>query len=1182
MQVENELNDDIEFELHAKQCASASPDRHHVRSYDTYGSSPWEIVPDILRMYGMCSYHSWFEYLEFIDPVDKVRHANAGVCTPQDMAKGRCASPASFNAFESLWWDTQRAYSQPSMLTLYETRKFQVLPHPCDRDYQHAEGMVGCAPVMEPNQRTSLGLVNMDKLVRHTMPMGKEYATHAQTLLRNGYMNMLGRPPFDYSDGTAMRKSGFLSSDTLLGSNGDTIFVPCKSVKQCFEDKFTHHAKEVTRRVFIEAASQGPGRNALMRDWRANDATRCGIFGVWISDENAENPTGINIMCPGTNPQTHWCCAIDVAVSPLFYLLHAFGPSVLPDLDATCNKPPLNGMFSSSSQSSYQIFSRSKVESLVKQIGRHYAVPRSSAAQTFIQEKARLLNELLNEFSPPTTEIPTSNDYIQIMDCSVALYSKLQQKAICQDPSKPDSGPFCASYHLGFETDENRQLVRTSTESQARSSLYFFLPNTMLEFPFAWWHKCVLLQGRQLASSSPQEALHCREWKENTISAEDMETMEGIYDEEDVRGVLLRVQGGVTSDVVRTAITQLDEALQFALSNFTVSGSRDRAELTSRDTLIAGSAMLEQVLPRSMLRIGAPHNYNMKCYSMAFLPPTAKDFVERGDAYGTDCATNMLMWIHNENANASRYDPPPGKSYPDKGRPGIQPECFVFREQDLTYLSGASYMLNVFQYLSDRFTGNASVFSKSSDSMVHKGLQLADFFSSEYNDAVQGLLIAEFVPPELTGLPTRTPSFSSATGSMRTDSDEFKDYTGPAPCVTTGDIGDRFPECQKTVGDPVPLTTAHCDSLYTQALADIIDYSQRIVSVPTYEISKRWPDPPLYCVWACGINWEGYKQPVHTGLDEETTKALKERLASWNTSCYQDAALKDGNTCVKSDAAAIRKAMLLAKRREYVQEVCGPYVDEAVKYIRDREGLETILNALSLGTASDILDSVQSKSKAGGKGGLSKRAESYLSDDTAKHVTRYPYACKRLTVETTGSVLVDSVREKLSYNDIKVSQNFDKMKEERSKCKAGQKCAYNEFTDKLYQLITSSALDTVSHNCSIYTDKCINAYQRLSETQKKSKKLDASFIWKAKDSTKECLALAVVTGNLDCKYWLSDGLYADIAAVKPLSNKAVRSAVRNKAAGWTVVESKMPDDRVAYTTEFSEVCIMCLFLFVVC
>jgi hypothetical protein len=33
-----------------------------------YGSSPWQRVPDVLEMYGMCSYRNWYEYLEFVDP----------------------------------------------------------------------------------------------------------------------------------------------------------------------------------------------------------------------------------------------------------------------------------------------------------------------------------------------------------------------------------------------------------------------------------------------------------------------------------------------------------------------------------------------------------------------------------------------------------------------------------------------------------------------------------------------------------------------------------------------------------------------------------------------------------------------------------------------------------------------------------------------------------------------------------------------------------------------------------------------------------------------------------------------------------------------------------------------------------------------------------------------------------
>ena len=85
---------------------------------------------------------------------------------------------------------------------------------------------------------------------------------------------VVGSPPFDYSDGSSKRKSGFLSADTLLNENGETMFVPCKSVKQCFEDKFTHHGQEVTRRVFIEASSQGPGRRYVPSHDRTNNTAQ--------------------------------------------------------------------------------------------------------------------------------------------------------------------------------------------------------------------------------------------------------------------------------------------------------------------------------------------------------------------------------------------------------------------------------------------------------------------------------------------------------------------------------------------------------------------------------------------------------------------------------------------------------------------------------------------------------------------------------------------------------------------------------------------------------------------------------------------------------------------------------------------------------------------------------------------
>lgn len=123
LQVENHLDESIEFEMYAQNCSSVSQSRYPVREYDTYGASSWENIPDILRMYGMCSYHDWFEYLEFIDPTDDTRKNN-GVCGVRSAENG--CIPSSFNAFTSIWWDTLRPFSETAMPSLFDTRKFQV------------------------------------------------------------------------------------------------------------------------------------------------------------------------------------------------------------------------------------------------------------------------------------------------------------------------------------------------------------------------------------------------------------------------------------------------------------------------------------------------------------------------------------------------------------------------------------------------------------------------------------------------------------------------------------------------------------------------------------------------------------------------------------------------------------------------------------------------------------------------------------------------------------------------------------------------------------------------------------------------------------------------------------------------------------------------------------------------
>ena len=70
----------------------------------------------------------------------------------------------------------------------------------------------------------------------------------------------------------------------------------------------------------------------------------------------------------------------------------------------------------------------------------------------------------------------------------------------------------------------------------------------------------------------------------------------------------------------------------------------------------------------------------------------------------------------------------------------------------------------------------------------------------------------------------------------------------------------------------------------------------------------------------------------------------------------------------------------------------------------------------------------------------------------------------------------------------------------------------------------------------------------------------------------KCLKLAVVTGNIDCKFWLSDGLVDDVSAVRQLVGKKLSSAVRGKPTSWTIRSDMILSDKSLYSTDFGQVC----------
>lgn len=93
---------------------------------------------------------------------------------------------------------------------------------------------------------------------------------------------------------------------------------------------------------------------------------------------------------------------------------------------------------------------------------------------------------------------------MQVMDCSVELYSSIKEATTC-DPRAPE-GPYCTEYH------------------SHSSGLYYVLRYTMQEVPFAWFHKCMMLHSRTFATS--EDIIHCREWSIDSINANALEAVQ--------------------------------------------------------------------------------------------------------------------------------------------------------------------------------------------------------------------------------------------------------------------------------------------------------------------------------------------------------------------------------------------------------------------------------------------------------------------------------------------------------------------------------------------------------------------------------------------------------------------------------------------------------------------------------
>jgi hypothetical protein len=502
-QVENALAEDVEFDLFSEEC-TAGGGAMDVESYDMWGGSKWESIPDILEMYGMCSYRNWYEYRQFIDPTQGL--------TPHRSDAGECAAdleckPGSFDTHTKILWDTDADKTQPLRTLAATPDRFRVQSHACDKDYMYVRDMHGCAPVEAMLLETGSG-IDPGTIV------DKRRSRYAQTIERDRYIDI---PKSEYFDDATF---GFLIAGADIhqypmneGSN-PTDFQMCNTVDQCLKYPFFYNGVNTNREVYDSNFGN-------MRPWEHSDTITCGSFGVLL---------GTTTACGETiDDQNPHCCQLDRAVLVQHYFLctgirkildaAVEGRGTIEDAIAICNGLPDFYSMSSNSDTRYMQ----------------------------IDVKMRKLNSLWDLLSSKTvTTDPAGSQmskYVMKTSLSDEFASLMQSHTQCAT-----SPHFCASYHL--------------VEGAKKSGVYYLGQSGLYEFPLAWWHKCMVLESSSFqVKLSGGVQIQCPSWDDKLDLSTDGYTGEGL-------GFLKRLNAGITNKMMESAMFVFKNDVNTAMEGF--------------------------------------------------------------------------------------------------------------------------------------------------------------------------------------------------------------------------------------------------------------------------------------------------------------------------------------------------------------------------------------------------------------------------------------------------------------------------------------------------------------------------------------------------------------------------------------------------------------------------------------
>ena len=485
----------LEIGLLADDCGFQN--QIHPFTQSMRGVSPWEQVPDLLHMHGLCSHRNWFTYRNALR--DDVCPLSA------DDTIMQC------NISEAVWPDVQMRFDGCSIsqavgsqrFTMAQQYSLHMVPHPCDTEYMHAALQQKRLKLCSGYQGIEKGAALGNYMRYDLNPDTATWEGITPTLLTSSPSAHWMRTYSETSDTLHVgglqhaekwdTRLGFLgaeynASDPILAdmADGAVQFFRCTERMACQMPEYTYGGATMDYRLdlaaFASSSSSSSAQAQVVKNYTETSLRRCGAIGSLLNEGKLD------------------LCRLDVELFPLFayILIKEEEEFVNVDTGGTITKGcfaiwPKAAFMSSASKSVVQIpFTLADVRQKVPE---ELLVSHASSLFCSTQSVLPLCVYMARASSVLTNankedHIATITDYLN----SFIALTTMQVNALFTntDARKAYESINLCSESLWVFTQQIQGPMQAVYNSTITSGLYVAFQLSLYEFPQQWFRQCLL------------------------------------------------------------------------------------------------------------------------------------------------------------------------------------------------------------------------------------------------------------------------------------------------------------------------------------------------------------------------------------------------------------------------------------------------------------------------------------------------------------------------------------------------------------------------------------------------------------------------------------------------------------------------------------------------------------------